>query len=184
MSGEKGKILIVDDEESNRSLFTRFLAKNGYAAVEAEDGETALAVVEREKPDAVLLDVMMPKLDGYEVCRRLKGNPKTAHLPVILVTGLTERDDRIKGMEAGADDFLTKPVDWQEVVLRVRNAVRVKRLFDELQLKYDQLMQMSQLSEALTQMLKNDNAAMSALLNRPGEDKTGSDPYGTEGGRK
>lgn len=125
-----GRILVVDDEERNRKLLRRILEAKGYEVREAEDGEEALARVAEELPDVILLDVMMPKIDGFEVCRRIKGDDSTSHIPVLLVTMLSERQDRLTGIEAGATDFLSKPVDIDETLLRVRNAVETKRLFD------------------------------------------------------
>jgi len=125
-----GRILVVDDEERNRRLLRHLLENKGYLVREAADGEEALARVAEEAPDVVLLDVMMPKLDGFEVCRRLKGDERTSHIPVLLVTMLSERQDRLNGIAAGATDFLSKPVDMDEVLLRVNNALAGKRLFD------------------------------------------------------
>lgn len=131
MHNEKpGRILVVDDEERNRRLLRHLLENKGYLVREAGDGEEALARVAEEAPDVVLLDVMMPKLDGFEVCRRLKGDECTSRIPVLLVTMLSERQDRLTGIAAGATDFLSKPVDMDEVLLRVENALQGKRLFD------------------------------------------------------
>ncbi len=109
------------------------LETHGYEIVEAENGEQALQMAELRPPDVVLLDVMMPRMDGFEVCRRLKKDPRTAHVPVLIVTALSERMERLMGIAAGANDFLSKPVDLQEVILRVGHAAQTKRLFDELQ---------------------------------------------------
>lgn len=128
-----GSVLMVDDEEQNRELLRDLLEVRGYQVTEAEDGEQALQKVAEIPPDVILLDLMMPGLDGFEVCRRIKGDPQTAHIPILLVTALHERNVRLAGIGAGANDFLTKPIDTQDVILRVRNAVQVKRLFDQLQ---------------------------------------------------
>lgn len=159
-----GLVLVVDDDERNRRLLRVLVESNGHRVIEAVDGDAALQMVTVTHPDVVLLDIMMPKIDGLEVCRRLKSDPVTAHIPILLVTALTEREIRIKGMEAGADDFISKPVDQQEVALRVRNAVRTKNLFDELRARYDQLRQMQELRDNLTQMLLSDNEALSMLM--------------------
>ena len=109
------------------------LEAHGYEIIEAENGEQALQKVEQRPPDVILLDVMMPRMDGFEVCRRLKNDARTAHIPILIVTALSERMERMKGIAAGASDFLTKPVDLQELTLRVNHAVHAKHLFDQLQ---------------------------------------------------
>ena len=121
-----GKILIVDDYEANVRLLERNLRAAGYETVVAYDGEEALRKVVTERPDLVLLDVMLPKLDGYEVCRRLRAEETTAVIPVIMVTALRETEDRIRGLEAGADDFLSKPFDRGELLARVRSLLEIK----------------------------------------------------------
>jgi PAS domain S-box-containing protein len=127
-----GTVLVVDDEARNRKLLHDLLAFHGYSVCEAENGDQALHVVETTGLDVVLLDVMMPGLDGFEVCRRIKSDPATSQLPVLLVTALSERSDRLRGIAAGADDFLSKPIDLEEINLRVRNAVTTRRLRREL----------------------------------------------------
>ena len=129
----KGFVLVVDDEEQNRSLLRDPLEARGYTVTEAESGLQALDKVAENPPDVVLLDLMMPKMDGFEVCRRLKAREETAHIPVLLVTALSERQERLMGIAAGANDFLMKPVDIHDVILRVRNAVYTKHLYDQLQ---------------------------------------------------
>jgi class 3 adenylate cyclase len=139
----KGSVLVVDDEEQNRSLLRDYLEAHDYAVTEADSGNTALEKIDQFPPDVILLDLMMPKMDGFEVCRRLKKNLKTAHIPVLMVTALSDREERLMGIRAGANDFLTKPVDIQDLTLRVGNAVYAKRLRDHLQVekeKSDQLL--------------------------------------------
>jgi putative two-component system response regulator len=133
MPDTAGKVLVVDDRPKNIDLLRRALELKGYQVCGAEDGVSALAAMEAERPDIVLLDVLMPGMDGFEVCRRIKGNPDTRLTPVVLVTGLGEREDRIKGIEAGADDFLTKPPVLAELAARVGSLVRLKRYTDELE---------------------------------------------------
>ncbi len=128
-----GTILVVDDTPANVELLKGLLTREGYTVHTAADGEAALAAVARELPDLVLLDVMMPKLDGFEVCRRLKQDPTTRLTPVVLITSLQEREDRIRGINAGADDFLTKPVNAHELKARTRSLVRLKRYTDDLE---------------------------------------------------
>jgi putative two-component system response regulator len=125
-------ILIVDDNDASARLLERTLRRDGHRVRFARDGAEALAAVEREHPDLVLLDVVMPTLDGFETCRRLKGNPETRLVPVVLVTALNERRDRIRGLEVGADDFLSKPVNAAELTARMRSLLRIKRFTDEL----------------------------------------------------
>jgi putative two-component system response regulator len=127
-----GSILIADDEPTNIRLVTRIMSAQGYRILTAANGEEALAVVDRERPDLILLDVNMPKLDGFEVCRRLKSDEATRLIPVILVTGLSASEDRIRGIDAGADDFITKPFNILELEARVRSLARLKRYTDEL----------------------------------------------------
>jgi two-component system cell cycle response regulator len=126
------RILVVDDIEANVKLLEAKLAAEYYDVLTAHDGPTALAVAAAESPDIILLDVMMPGMDGFAVCRRLKDDPATRHIPVVLVTALDGRSDRIEGLEAGADDFLTKPIDDVMLFARVRSLTRLKQVMDEL----------------------------------------------------
>jgi putative two-component system response regulator len=129
---DAGKVLIVDDEDANVVLLSLIMSRLGYATATAADGEAALSAVIRERPDVILLDVNMPRLDGFEVCRRLKGDPATRLIPVVLITGLLAVEDRVRGIEAGADDFLSKPFVQLELEARVRSLRRLKRYTDEL----------------------------------------------------
>jgi len=129
---EPARILVVDDTPSNVKLLADILRARGYGVVTAVNGAEALARVERDAPDLVLLDVMMPGMSGYEVCRKLRDNPATAMLPVIMVTALDPGQERVKGIEAGADDFLTKPIHQPEILARVRSLLRIKALHDQL----------------------------------------------------
>ncbi len=126
------RILVVDDQRPNVEMMSEALRGRGYEVLTADDGTTALQVVETSHPDLVLCDILMPGLDGYEFCRRLRARPATALLPVILVTSLDAHAERIRGLEAGADDFLSKPVRWEELFARVRSLLRIKALQDEL----------------------------------------------------
>jgi len=129
----KKKILVVDDTPINVKVLVDLLTAKGYATVTAGSGQEGLALVESERPDLVLLDVMMPGMDGYEVCRRIRANPEYGILPVVMVTALDPTQERIKGLEAGADDFLTKPVNMGELVARVRSLLRIKDLYATVQ---------------------------------------------------
>jgi class 3 adenylate cyclase len=128
----RGHVLVVDDEEQNRMLLRDPLEARGYEVSEAVDGQEALRMVVTHPPDVILLDLMMPKLNGFEVCRCLKANDQTSAIPVLMVTALSDRKERLMGIEAGANDFLNKPVDLQDVILRVGNAAYAKHLYDQL----------------------------------------------------
>jgi DNA-binding response OmpR family regulator len=131
-AGAPAKILVVDDTPQNVKLLADLLAGKGYAVVTAASGPEALELIDREPPDLVLLDVVMPEMSGYEVCRRLRARPDTQVLPVVMVTALDPAQERVKGLEAGADDFLSKPIDLPELLARVRSLLRIKRLHDDL----------------------------------------------------
>jgi Nif-specific regulatory protein len=133
------KILVIDDTPLNVKLLADILSAKGYLILTASSGEEGLAVVEREDPDLVLLDVVMPGMTGYEVCRKIREHPQTAVLPVVLITALNPEQERIKGLEAGADDFLGKPINQAELLARVRSLLRVKTFHDQLQRQAEQL---------------------------------------------
>jgi two-component system cell cycle response regulator len=126
------RVLIVDDIPTNVRLLEARLTAEYYEVVTASSGPQALEICNTSDVDIVLLDVMMPDMDGFEVCRRLKSNPKTHHVPVLMVTALDQPSDRVKGLDVGADDFLTKPVDDMQLMARVKSLVRLKSLTDEL----------------------------------------------------
>lgn len=126
------RVLVVDDIEANVKLLEARLTAEYFETLTAYNGEQALQICAREGADVVLLDVMMPGMDGFEVCRRLKTDPKTQHIPVVMVTALDQPSDKVKGLEAGADDFLTKPVDDLALITRVKNLSRLKMLVDEM----------------------------------------------------
>ena len=126
------RILVVDDVEANVRLLEAKLTIEYYDVLSCTDGLTALKLASAEQPDIILLDVMMPGMDGFETCRRLKADSETRHIPVVLVTALDGREDRIRGLDAGADDFLTKPLDDVVLFARVRSLVRLKLVMDEL----------------------------------------------------
>lgn len=126
------RVLVVDDVPPNVKLLEAKLTSEYFDVLTAFSGPEALDVISREHPDIILLDVMMPGMDGFEVCRRIKGDPVTAHIPVVMVTALDQPSDRVAGLEAGADDFLTKPVQDLALFARVRSLVRLKVMMDEL----------------------------------------------------
>ncbi len=129
------RVLVVDDIPANVKLLEAKLGAEYFDVVTAGSGPEALRKVEEDRPDIILLDVMMPGMDGFEVCQRIKSNPATAHLPVIMVTALDQVSDRVQGLESGADDFLTKPVNDIALFARVRSLVRLKTMVDELRLR-------------------------------------------------
>src|SRR6266851_1547455 len=142
------RILIVDDNETNRDILVTRLATHGYDLSQAADGEEALAAAKQQLPDLILLDVMMPKLDGVEVCRRLKGDPDLPFMPIILVTAKADSKDVVAGLDAGADEYLTKPVDQLALVARVKSMLRIKALHDTVQ---EQATHLEAQAEQLTQ---------------------------------
>ncbi|MBW9087985.1 PleD family two-component system response regulator [Rhizobium wenxiniae] len=131
------RILVVDDIPANVKLLEARLLAEYFDVLTADDGYKALAICENTHLDLILLDIMMPGIDGFEVCERLKANPKTAHIPVVMVTALDQPSDRVRGLKAGADDFLTKPVNDVQLISRVRSLVRLKALSDELRIRAD-----------------------------------------------
>lgn len=133
LQGRRGTVLVADDNEGARDLLHDLLSDEGYRVVCATDGEEALDLIRREKIGLALLDVMMPHRTGFAVCRAVKANPETRLIPVVLVTQLDNRDDRIQGIESGADDFLNKPVNKEELLARVRSLLKLKEFTDELE---------------------------------------------------
>ena len=133
------KLLVVDDTPMNVKMLADILAFKGYQVVTAAGGNEALAKVKAESPDLVLLDVMMPDLNGYDVCRAIRADPATEMLPVVMVTALDPLQERVKGIEAGADDFLSKPINQPELLARVRSLLRIKEFYDTVQSQAGQL---------------------------------------------
>jgi len=127
----RAKVLVADDERQIRDLLSEFLTSEGYEVLLASDGEEATVLAEREYPDVILLDVKMPGIDGIEVCKRLKAEPKTQFIPVIMITGYV--DNKMAAIEAGADDFVNKPIDLVELAVRLKSILRIRYLTDELE---------------------------------------------------
>jgi signal transduction histidine kinase len=150
------RILVVDDEPRNVLLLQDLLESRGYTVWTAADGQQGLALAQDRSPDVVLLDVMMPRLNGFDVCRRLKADQRTAMIPVLLVTSLNAREDRLAGIGAGANDFITKPIDTGDLLLRVRNAVTTKRLHDEVTSQFLKLQELEAARDTLTHMIVHD----------------------------
>jgi CheY-like chemotaxis protein len=132
-SPKTATILVVDDNEQNLELLVAYLEDVQCRTIPAKDGITALEIIKKSIPDLVLLDVMMPKMSGFEVCRRIRSNPATKTLPVIMVTALNELGDIERAIESGTDDFLSKPVNKWELITRVRTMLKLKHLSDELE---------------------------------------------------
>jgi len=156
-------ILVVDDEELNVKFLNTFLTRKGYAVTAAETGVRALKKIRESIPDIVLLDAMMPEMDGFEVCRQLRSDPATRMLPVIMVTALHSVEDEVRALEAGADDFLSKPINNLELIARLRSLLRIKDLHDLLQISKEQvesknreLIELQGMRDTLTQMIVHD----------------------------
>ncbi len=155
------RILIVDDHEDNVELLRARLESWGYAAESAMDGFEALRKVEQSPPDLILLDVMMPEIDGIEVARRIKGNPQLPFIPIIMQTALDATENKVEGLEAGADDYITKPIDFAELKARLTSMLRIKRLQEELEERERQLLEAN---ERLKHMSQTDG--LTGLDNR------------------
>ncbi|HLG29736.1 MAG TPA: response regulator, partial [Candidatus Brocadiales bacterium] len=160
---KRSKILVVDDNEDNVELLEAFLLPMGYEVIKALNGREALEAVERDHPDLILLDVLMPEMGGLEVCRRLKGGENTKFIPIILVTALKDVNDRVEGIEAGADDFLSKPIDKHELKARIKSLLRIKEMHDQLEesrrnleTTNNELIKLGRLKDDLTHLLVHD----------------------------
>jgi two-component system cell cycle response regulator len=161
------RVLVVDDILSNVKLLEAKLTAEYFEVITSFSGLECLAKMEESIPDIVLLDVMMPGMDGFEVCRRIKGNPKIAHVPVVMVTALDQPSDRVAGLEAGADDFLTKPVDDAALFARVRSLVRLKMMTDELRMRETTGQGMGLIDPATTLMDANPTGRILVIEDRP-----------------
>lgn len=172
-----GTVLVVDDLEANLTALVAVLRLEGYNVRSAANGRQALDQVHRDPPDVIVSDVRMPLVDGFELCRRLKGAPETCLIPIILLTGATEPQDRLRAIEAGANDFLTKPIDQTELKARVRSLMQVKHVTDELdsaEAVLRSLALMIEVRDAYTeghcQRLSRYAVEMGSLLGLPDED--------------
>jgi len=160
------RILVVDDIPANVRLLEARLIADYFEVMTADRGEAALAICFQDQVDLVLLDIMMPGMDGFEVCERLKADPRTAHIPVVMVTALDGREDRIRGLEAGADDFLTKPVNDLQLMTRVKSLVRLKSLGDEVRMRAETMRTMG-LGDLLSEGADGEEARARILLVDP-----------------
>ncbi len=157
-----GRILVVDDQPLNVKLLEAKLTSEYYDVLTASGGAAAVRIATEERPDLILLDVMMPDMDGYEVCRILRDQPETMHIPIVMVTALSDTADRVVGLEAGADDFLTKPVDDLALFARVRSLLRFKVTFDELRLRFgvDSAAQLEEIAPIWNESLGDSNVLL------------------------
>ncbi|MEL6822420.1 MAG: response regulator, partial [Calditrichota bacterium] len=133
MNLRESLILIVDDIPRNIQLLGNILSQEGFQVAVANRGKQALAIIEKRKPDLILLDVMMPEMNGYEVCTTLKNSPETAHIPIIFLTAKNDVEDKLRGFASGGADFVTKPFEPAEVIARVETQLRLKKMTDLLQ---------------------------------------------------
>jgi two-component system sensor histidine kinase/response regulator len=155
IEGDRATLLVVDDEPVNRAVLRGYLGAR-HRIIEAASGIEALAILEHETPDLILLDVMMPQLSGIETCKRIKAQPRGQYLPIVLVTALGEQRDRIAGLEAGADDFLTKPVDRHELQLRVNAFLRLRRQDGQIRSQLDELTHLQSAKDDLVSLILHD----------------------------
>lgn len=163
---DKGRILIVDDEAHNRLLAKDVLENEGHKVFEASDGFEALQILDQQDFDLLLLDVMMPGMDGFELCKRIRRQESLQRVPILLLTALSDRDSRLQGIESGAMDYLTKPIDIRELPARARNYIYSKKLSDKLQSYLAQIEELSKLRENLTEMMVHDlRTPLMGLLN-------------------
>ena len=143
------KVLIVDDEAANLELAAALVSAEGYQPILASDGETALQQIQAHRPDIIILDIVMPKMNGIETCRKIKTNPRSYSIPVIIVTALNSQEEKMKAIAAGADDFITKPFDRMELSARLKSLIRLKAIHDRLEANLASLKEMQRVREEL-----------------------------------
>lgn len=152
----RGRVLVVDDDRASRWMAADALERFGHTVLQASSGEECLRVASVQHLEAILLDVVLPGANGYAICRTLKGDPMTETIPVLLLTALDDRNNRLRGIQSGADEFLSKPIDVEELALRVGNAVYSKQLYDQLQDNFRHLQSLESLRDQLSDMLVHD----------------------------
>ena len=162
MDNIKPKILCVDDELLNRIILRDALEPHGYEVLDATNGLEALAVLEREPIDVVLLDINMPEMDGLTACRHIKSSESTAYIPVIMITSLADTENRIRGIEAGAEDYITKPFHEGEVLARIRMLLKVKTLNDKLRDAYHSIKTLTAFGESIIHTFRPTDFDLSA----------------------
>jgi len=163
-----GKILIVDDESAARAALETLLRREGFEVRDASDGASALVECANFRPDLILLDILMPGMNGFEVCRRIKATPETRLTPVVLITGLSATEDRIEGINAGAEDFLSKPIDFNELLARARSLLKLKQFTDELENAETVLFTLAQSIEARDPYTSGHCERLAAMSSRLG----------------
>ena len=163
MHDSRQRILVIDDNVTNVELLEAYLCAADYEVLTANNGHAGLEMAIKEDPDLLLLDIMMPGLDGYQVCTQLKNNEKTRFIPIIMITALTEIEDKIKGLNAGADDFLSKPFNKHELMARVRSLLRIKSLHDDLDSSEDIILTLALALEAKDPYTKGHSERVATL---------------------
>ena len=151
MTTIKPRVLCVDDEPKNLRLLEILLSSKGYDVITAENGKKAIEIVTHQPIDIILLDVMMPEMNGFDVCRIIKGDERYRNIPIVMITALTAKEDRIKGIEAGAEDFISKPIDHAEVLARVKMLLKVKDINDKLKHAYNNIVSLTSYGEMIVQ---------------------------------
>ncbi|MFH1664748.1 MAG: response regulator, partial [Candidatus Omnitrophota bacterium] len=146
----------VDDNPLNVKLAADLLELNGYNVLKAVNGKEAIEITNKKKPDLILLDILMPGSDGYEICKIIKSSKETQFIPIVMITALNGKEDKIKGIEAGAEDFISKPFDKDELLARVRSLLRMKMMHDELEYSYGKLKELETMKDLLTHMIVHD----------------------------
>lgn len=166
MAAARPRILCVDDESVNLKLFDAFLVPQGYEVLHAHNGRQALEMVKEQKVDLVLLDIMMPEMNGYDVCRKIKEDRARAGIPVVMITSLLDKKERIKGIEAGAEDFISKPVDQGEVLARIRMLLKMKELNDRLGQAYASVTSLAAFGEETIKIFDPANFELMPIIDR------------------